>query len=264
MAIDIGGALERGVRRVATRQGATLVAAFAAVAVGVALLWESVLGRFVAGDEFFAAVPPELATELRSDLADYEVLLDLGLPVEALLGILLGLWLVRVVLRIGAIRWFVGDPDRPLAAELFADRLGWTVLNLVAGTVLYGAAVLVGLVLLVVPGVFLAVALFFFNYEVVVEGENAVNALANSWSLTDGHRLRLFLLGALFAALGLAVSSVGNPTVIPGRLAPAVVGASLSAAFGVFGIATAADAYTQLQAAAATVEEPVEEDLAAG
>ncbi|MFB6310982.1 MAG: hypothetical protein ABEH64_07345 [Salinirussus sp.] len=263
MALDIGGAIRRGVRRVGTRQGAMLVAGFAAVGVGVALLWESVLGRFVAGDDFFAVVPPELATELRGAWANYEVLLDLGLPVEVLLGLVILLWFVRLVLRIGAIRWFVGDTNQPLTAELFTDRLGWTVLNLLAGTILYGVAVVIGLVLLVVPGVFLAVALFFFNYEIVIEGENAIDALVNSWSLTDGHRFRLFLLGGLFVALGLGVSSLGNPTLIPGRLAPAVVGATVSAAFGVFGIATAADAYTQLQNAADTVDEPVSDELAA-
>lgn len=263
MAINVGSAVERGVRRVATPQGATLVAAFAVVAVGVALLWESVLGRFVAGDGFFAFVPPDIAAELRGAWANYEVLLEVGLPVEALLGVVLALWLVRIVLRVGAIRWFVGDADRPLAGELFTDRLGWTVLNLVAGTVLYGVAVLVGLVILVVPGVFLAVALFFFNYEVIVEGENAVDALSNSWSLTAGDRLKLFILGALFAGIGLAASTVGNPAVLPGRLTSVVLGAALSAAVGVVGIATAADAYTQLQADAVSVEEPIEDELAA-
>jgi hypothetical protein len=263
MTIDIAGALERGFDRVTSRTGATFVAGFVAIAVAVGLLWETVLGRFVAGDAFFEFVPPAAAAELREAWANYDVLLDLPVPVELLLGLLLALWLCRLVLRIGAIRWFVGEAARPLAADLFTKRLGWTVLNLIAGTILYGLAVAVGLILLVLPGIFLAVALFFFNYEVVVEGENAVDALVNSYSLTAGNRLQLLLLGVLFVALGLIVSLAGSPTLVPGRLAPVVVGAGITAAFGVYGIAVAADAYRQL-VEAEEIEEPVEDELAAG
>lgn len=263
MTLDIAGALSRGFDRVTTRTGATFVGAFAAVAVAVGLLWETVLGRFVAGDAFFAFLPPAVTAELREAWASYDVLLDLPVPVTVLLGALVALWLCRLLLRIGAIRWFVGDATQPLAADLFTRRLGWTVLNLIAGTVLYGVAVAVGLVLLVLPGIFLAVTLFFFNYRVVVEGDNAIDALANSYSLTAGSRLQLLLLGVLFVALGLLVSLAGSPTLVPGRLPPAVLGAAVTAAFGVYGVATAADAYRQLRDDQA-VDEPVEEELAAG
>lgn len=263
MTIDIAGALEHGFDRVTTRTGAIFVAAFVAVAVAVGLLWETVLGRFVSGDAFFDFVPAAAATELREAWASYDVLLDLPVPVEVLLGLLLSLWLCRLVLRIGAVRWFVGEATRPLTLELFTRRLGWTVLNLIAGTILYGLAVAVGLILLVIPGIFLAVTLFFFNYEVVVEGENAIDALVNSYSLTAGNRLQLFLLGVLFVALGLVVSLAGSPTLVPGRLPPVILGAALTAAFGVYGIATAADAYGQLQEDD-EIEEPVDDELAAG
>lgn len=263
MTIDIAGALERGFDRVTTRTGGTFVAAFAILGVVVGLVWETVLGRFVAGDAFFAFVPPAIAAEFREAWASYDVLLDLPVPVEGLLGVLLALWLCRLVLRIGAIRWFVGDATRSLSADLFTRRLGWTVLNLIAGTILYGLAVTVGLVLLVLPGIYLAVTLFFFNYEVVVEGENAVDALANSYSLTAGNRLQLLLLGVLFVALGLVVSLAGSPTLVPGRLLPVVLGAAVTAAFGVYGVATAADAYRQLTTEE-EIDEPVEDELAAG
>lgn len=263
MALDIAGALERGFDRLTTRTGASFVAAFAAVAVAVALLWETVLGRFVAGDAFFTFLPPAVTAELREAWASYDVLLDLPVPVAVLLGGLAALWVCRLLLRIGAIRWFVGDRTRPITADLFTRRLGWTVLNVIAGTVLYGVAVAVGLVLLVLPGIYLAVTLFFFNYRVVLEGENAVDALANSYSLTAGSRLQLLLLGVLFVALGLVVSLAGSPTLVPGRLPPVVLGAAVTAAFGVYGVATAADAYRQLQHDQA-VDEPVDEELAAG
>lgn len=263
MAVDITGAMERGLDRVATRPGGVIVAAFVAVAVPVALLWETIIGRFVRDygpESFFSFVPPAVAAELRQAWADYEVLLDVGIPVESLLALALLLWLARFVLRIGAVRWFVGEGTGGLESTLFTRRLGWTLLNLIAGTILYGAAVAVGLLALILPGVFLAVALFFFNFEVIVEGENAIDALANSYALTAGDRIELFLLGAVFVVLGTGVALTGNPAILPGRLPPVIVGSALTAALGVYGIATAADAYRQLQA---DEEPPLEaEDVA--
>lgn len=247
MSVDIGGAMERGFDRVTTREGATFVALLAVVGVLVGLVWESIIGTLAADVEaYFPFLPPEAAAELRNAWANYEVLLDVGLSVQALLGVILGLWLVRLLVRIGAVRWFVGDASEPLAAGLFTRRLAWTVVNLIAGAILYAAAVAVGLVLLVVPGIFLAVTLFFYNYEVIVEGENFVDALANSYALTAGDRLELFLLGLVFALLGVVIGLVGSPSMLPGRLLPAVVGAAVSSAFGVYALATAADAYRQL------------------
>jgi len=259
MTVDIGGAMERGLDRVTTREGAVFVAALAAVGVAVGLVWETTIGTLAADVEgYFPFLPPEAAAELQNAWANYEVFLDVGLSVQALVGLVVALWLVRLVVRIGAIRWFVGDGRGPIEAPLFTRRLAWTVVNLVAGTILYATAVVVGLVLLVVPGIFLAVALFFYNYEVIVEGENVVDALANSYALTAGDRLELFLLGLVFALLGAVVGLAGTPSLLPGRLLPAVVGATISSAFGVFALASAADAYRQLT----TADEPAEADIA--
>lgn len=250
MTVDIGGAMSRGFDRVTSGPGLKLVLAFVGVGILTDLTWETILGRFVrdygTGDSFFSFIPPEVGAELRQEWAGYEVLIDLGVPVLSLFALLVFLWLVRYVLDIGAIRWFVGDPSRDLTGRLFTRRVGWTVLNLIAGGILYALAVGVGLLLLIVPGVFLAVALYFYTYEVVIEGENAIEALANSYELTKGDRIELFLIGLLFTILGGVVGLVGVPTVLSGRFLPAVLGAAATAAFGVYSIATAADVYRQL------------------
>jgi hypothetical protein len=260
MSVDIGGAMERGLDRVLSREGGILVGAFVAVGVVTDLVWETILGRFVrdygTGDSFFSFVPPALGRELRQEWANYEVLIDLPVPVVSLLALLGLLWIGRYVLDIGAIRWFVGDASRDLEGTLFTRRVGWTVLNLIVGGLIYALAVGVGILLLVVPGIFLAVALYFYTYEVVVEGENAIEALANSYELTKGDRFELFLLGLLFTILGGVVGLVGVPTVLPGRLVPATVGAAATAAFGVYSLATAADVYRQLVTAEAAPAEP--------
>lgn len=250
MAVDIGGAMERGFDRLTTRQGGKLIAAFVVVGVLIDLTWETILGRFVreygTGESFFSFVPPAVGRELRREWAGYEVLIDIPVPVISLIALVILLWVVNYVLDIGAIRWFVGDPSRELRSSLFTRRVGWTVLNLIAGGILYGLAVAVGLLLLIVPGIFLAVALYFYTYEIVIEGENAFEALANSYELTKGDRIELFLIGLLFTILGGVVGLVGVPSVLPGRFLPATLGAAATAAFGVYTIATAADVYRQL------------------
>lgn len=255
--------MERGLDRVISREGGILVGAFVALSVVTDLLWETVLGRFVrdygSGESFFSFVPPAVGQELREQWANYEVLIDIPVPVISLIALLLVLWIGRYVLDMGAIRWFVSDGSGDLDRGLFTRRVVWTVLNLIAGGILYALAVAVGLFLLVIPGVFLAVALYFYTYEIVVEGENFLDALAKSYRLTAGDRFELFLIGLLFTILSGVIGLVGVPSVLPGRVFPAAIGAAATAAFGVYTVATAADVYRQLvdaEAAAGPPEEP--------
>lgn len=270
MSVDIGGAMERGFARVTTAEGGKLVAIFVAVAVIVDVVWETILGRFVAGDPFFDAIPTEVAADLRQQYADYQVLLDIGVPVSSLIALVVLLWILQFVLRIGAKRWFVGPSSNDLSADLFTKRIVWTVANLIVGLLLYTLAIVivpivlvfVGLlvsggsrsvgVLAALPGlaiaIFLAVALYFYTFEIIVEGENAIDGLANSYALTAGDRLELFLIGIVFTLLGALIGVIGVPTILPGRLLPVMIGAAATAAFGVYTIATAADVYRQLQA----------------
>lgn len=261
MSVDLGAAIERGFDRVTTAEGGRLVAVFVAVAVLVDIAWETVLGRFVRGDPFFDFVPAEVATDYRQAWAGREVLVDVEVPVVSFIALVILLWLVQFVLRIGAKRWFVGDASRELSISMFTRRLGWTLLNLIAGLILYVLAIAIPPVLLLFVGgqlgaylaffggivsVFLAVALYFYTFEVIIEGENAIEALANSYALTAGTRLRLFLVILVFTLVGALLGGIGVPGVLPGRFIPVVLGATATSAFGVFVIATTADLYRQL------------------
>ena len=64
-------------------------------------------------------------------------------------------------------------------------------------TLIAALLVVVGLALLIVPGVFLMVLFQFYAYPIVDEGAGAVAALRRSASLTRGERWRLFLFGLL-------------------------------------------------------------------
>lgn len=64
-------------------------------------------------------------------------------------------------------------------------------------TIIATLAVLVGLVLIVVPGIFLMVLFQFYAYHIADEGAGAVAALRRSAETTRGARWRLFLFGLL-------------------------------------------------------------------
>lgn len=90
------------------------------------------------------------------------------------------------------------DPQSPQYADFWRPALFWRYLG---ASVLLGGIVLVGLVLLVVPGIFAAVTLAFTSYLVVDKDMNPIAALKESARLTKGNRWKLFLLGAVLLVL---------------------------------------------------------------
>jgi len=267
MTFSINDALTDGWNRFTTTTGLQLEAAFVAAAVAVTVVTNSIMRViFVESGilrQYFAEAPAGTYQEFQSQFVDTIGADFLVLPLGTLAALWLVLWLVQLLLNIGAMRWFVErNPGSGLSGSLFTRRLLWTIGNLIVGSILYSVIVMIGLVLLIVPGIYLAVALFFYNYEIVVEGENAVEALSNSWSLTSGYRLDLFLLGLLFFVIGMVLGWVTGPFTIPEPTARALVNTAASSVLSVFSIAVAACAYRQL-ASAGPGGEPAAEDVGA-
>jgi len=79
-------------------------------------------------------------------------------------------------------------------------------------------AVLVGLVLLIVPGIIVSIALSFALYLVIDKGAGPINAFKQSLALTKGNRWKLFLLGLMLAGiniLGFLALIIGLMVTIP-------------------------------------------------
>jgi uncharacterized membrane protein len=77
---------------------------------------------------------------------------------------------------------------------------------------LMSLATLVGLILLIVPGIIVAVGLWPSLYLVYDERHGVVETLQRAWELTRGHKLELFVLGIvliLIGVLGLLAFVVG-------------------------------------------------------
>lgn len=246
MSLDVTGALREGAVRTASRNGATLVAATAVVA----------LAGAVAAHALRAALPPPFGAAVAATglfgLVAGSGLGSLAVPLPPSLAAVV--WVTAVVVgesvRVVALRTFAGEPAPTIPMSASRDRLGPATLHSLLADAAARLAVAAGLVLLVVPGLVLAVGLAFVRASVAVEDRGPVAAVVRSWRLTADDRLAtLGLVAAVVAAgLGAAALAVGARLAL-GGVSPALgalVAVVVASAGLVFGVAAVARAFVQL------------------
>lgn len=249
MSIDISAVLEGGYERTVAPTGLQFAGLFFLVSVLSALFTpelQSVAPEGMPAGDFAPAAGPQPYTP------------SLGLS-PGLAGVLsLPVAVVSLVVTLGALRTFVHGDTEEIPREHFRRNVGWAVVNLVVGGIVASLAVGIGLVLLVVPGLFLLVSLLFWGIFVAVEDESFVDGFQHSWDLTGGHRLQLFGLGVVVVVVAGVVSIAFG---IPAALLPGLLGFLVetvgSALVTVFFLTSLAEAYNQLTATAgeSTAEE---------
>lgn len=96
----------------------------------------------------------------------------------------------------------VVDHKTPTLKDLYTypDMAMKIVRNIVAG-IIVGFIVLGGLLLFVIPGIYLAVRLMFYTYYIVDKDAGIMDSIQRSWKLTQGGVINLFLLGVLFVII---------------------------------------------------------------
>jgi hypothetical protein len=261
MSLDIGRALRDGLDRTTARTGLVVLAVLVGFRLVNGVVQQSLSKVWIGGilDEL-AADPPsfegsELTTEEYLDLIEeirrtvvettqLSYLESLSVPELLAIGAVLAI--VAEAIRIVAVRTFVSPETESIPRELLSRRLGWAVLNGVVGGIAVGILVAVGLILLVVPGIFLAVAFLFLRQEIAVEDKNFVDAMSGSWSLTAGNRIELFGLIVFLVVISLAVSFVVG--LFGSSAAVDVVNIVTAAAVLTYSVAVVSRAYDQLRA----------------
>lgn len=172
--------------------------------------------------------------------------IDVSLPVAG--AMIVAMMFVAEAVHIVAVRAFASSQPGDLPDGIASGLGGATINGFFAG-VIANVLVFIGLVLLVVPGIYLAVALVFVRQEVAVEGENFVGAVSASWDRTGGNRLMLFVLGlVLFAVFfGLQFVAITPVAAAIGGTVGAAIGALVQAVLGAFVVAVFTRAYVQLR-----------------
>ena len=138
-------------------------------------------------------------------------------------GLASGIWkLVEIVISnyaaIGTRHFMLKAHDETEAAELRDLIYLHAFWRYLAMSGIYFLCVLIGFVLLIVPGIILAIGWQFAPYLVVEQGAGPIDALKRSWELTRGNRWTLFLLGLALIGLnllGLCALVVGLLVTLP-------------------------------------------------
>ncbi len=127
-------------------------------------------------------------------------------PAAAILGIL---GFAYIILIVGPVDYGVSFAhlkaargDKLEIRDMFeAFRSYW---NAVLANILVGAIVIFGFVLLVIPGIIFACKLAFTPYLVVDRKMEVIEAIKESWRMTNGHAWKVFLIGLLAIPIGIA------------------------------------------------------------
>lgn len=162
------------------------------------------------------------------------------LVVSLLFGTVVFLWAARLLARDTAVL-------DSLPAAAFTRRIGWATLSLLVVNVVLAVAIPLGLVALVVPGLFLAVSFQVVAFAVAVEDRGPVDALRRSWGLASGNRWRLLALVVLFAVIGGVSGAVGSVLSFVDPVVGQIVSLAITSAFLVLMYGILADTFLQLR-----------------
>lgn len=170
----------------------------------------------------------ENAALLIGAFAVYALIVGIGTGGQEGQGLLEVVAFVITGPMLAGLYWMMLEVQRDEPAEFTDLFAGFSEFGRALGVYfLYSIAVVIGLVLLVVPGVVLAVGLWPALYLILDDDLGVTDTLSKAWDMTRGHRWRLFALGvalSFFVLLGLLALIVG--VFVTGALAALVSAAA--------------------------------------
>lgn len=240
MSLSIRAAVRSGVGRLASRNGAVLTAGYVLVflvyQVSLNGLLAAVLGRYLG-----AEASPEVGLTYPAPTGVYALVVLLALVALSTLTVV-------------AVRTFVAGRTDDIPGAYYR-RLPWATLNLVVGGLAFGLVVLVGSVLLVVPGIVAYVGLSFMTMYVAVEDESFPTAMLRSWRLVRPEFLSMVGL-MLVVAVGIGVGGAvvglvvgAGAGALGGEAAVGVATSVLNAPLALLPLAILSAAFDQLRGA---------------
>jgi uncharacterized membrane protein len=133
-------------------------------------------------------------------------------PAGALIALLMivgvFVFLVAIVLSgVGTIAavWDIQTGRRPSIRQSY--RVAWKhLLSAVVAAILSALAIGAGFLLLIVPGIIVALALSLVTPVIVAEDAGGTQAMSRSWDLTKGYRWKIFVTGLVYFAVSMAIT----------------------------------------------------------
>ena len=199
MALQLGRAISDGIGRVLSTTGAALF---------VGLLAIQLVTQVGINTAIVGFLPPEAASAAATGSPGLSLPLPPGVGVAlTLVGIIVSTVYFVVLARA------LSRPRRELStlpSTLYTRRIVRATLATFLAGLVVSVAVSIGLVLLVLPGIFLAASFFFFIFAAGVEDRGTLGSLRRSWGLARGNRLKLSLLVVAVGVVSGIVSTVGT------------------------------------------------------
>ncbi len=170
--------------------------------------WGVLIGAFFV-DAILAGIPGQIPQILTQTGA-----VDPGSAAASILALVLGLvgLAIGAFMASGLLKIYItaARGGQPNFGDLFSG--GSKMFSILAVQILMGFAILLGLLLLIVPGIILALGLSYATYFVADADMGPIDALKASWAATTGSKGKLFLFGIVaffIAMLGLVACCVG-------------------------------------------------------
>lgn len=139
-----------------------------------------------------------------SDIATQMALLSEAIQVNyiaALIGFLLSIYIAFVALNFYVNAARIGKPYESLSEVLKVDFNQLAIFFCVE--VCYGIIVAIGTILFIIPGIWLAVRLWYAPLLAATQGATFGEAIKGSWQITRGHFWELFLMGLTMIGISL-------------------------------------------------------------
>ncbi|MFC6974103.1 hypothetical protein ACFQL1_04540 [Halomicroarcula sp. GCM10025709] len=247
MSLEVGQALRDGIDDLTSERGLLFVAVFVLFGLLNTVVSQSLslaINRSIAS----ALDVPASAMQQQGGFGGASNALGLELPIAVAAALTVLLWALGTALRVVAIRSFAFEGPSPLPSAA-TDNLVPTVLTALGASVVMTVLLAIGFLLLVIPGLVLAVLFFFVMQEVALNDSGVVESLKNSIDLVGDNIggvvaliIVTFALGAVIT-LPLGAASLG----LPGSISSALT-TLLGQIASVFGIAVVTSAYQQAMA----------------
>ena len=136
-------------------------------------------------------VPAIVAAIIEADAPDLSLIIRIA---SYVLSAIIGMGLIKICLRFC-------DGEKGEFSDLFSCYP--LFFKYLIGSILYGLIVVVGLILLIIPGIIWAIKFQFFDYLIVDKGLGPVDALEKSSEITRGVKWDLFAFGILLVIINI-------------------------------------------------------------
>jgi hypothetical protein len=240
MALQIGRAFQDGIDRFLSERGAVFAGAFIVLGLVNGIVWASLSQSLV---ELFIGSLPSGAQAQAAMGNTTPLAFDIPLAVAAVGALVL--FVANEALNIVAIRAFASDTTDPVPDNV-GRRLGKTVAVAIAAGILTAIAVGVGFILLVIPGLVLALLFFFVRQEIALNDSGVIESISNSIGIVSDNLVPAAVLFIVLGALGIGIGlAFGLLPLSLGPMVSTTVSTVLSSLVGVFSIAVTTVAYLQ-------------------